>query len=104
MITVLDKRQLSFKVSANSVAPNTPIPCIDKNGNFIYLTIEEISEGLWVSDNESNQVSKPQEGLKVWTEKGFTPIKYVIRHPIRTPLKRVLTDRGYVDVTDEHSL
>jgi hypothetical protein len=42
--------------------------------------------------------------LRVWTEKGFTPIKFVIRHPIRTPLKRVLTHTGCVDVTDEHSL
>ena len=104
LITVLDKRQLSYKVSANSVAPNTPIPCIDENGKFMYLTIEEISEGLWVSDDEKNEVSKPLKGLSVWTEKGFTKIKYVIRHPIRTPLKRVLTHTGCVDVTDEHSL
>ena len=39
-----------------------------------------------------------------WTEKGWTPIKFVIRHPIRTPLKRVITHTGSVDVTDEHSL
>lgn len=104
MITVFDKRQLAYKVSCNSVSPNTPIPCMDKDGNFMYLTIEEISEGLWVSDDEKNQVSKPKEGLLTWTEKGWTPIKFVIRHPIRTPLKRVLTHTGCVDVTDEHSL
>lgn len=104
MITVLDKRQLSYKVSANSVAPNTPIPCIDADGTFMYLTMEEISDTLWVSDDDLNEVSKPRKGLSVWTEKGFTPIKYVIRHPIRTPLKRVLTHTGCVDVTEEHSL
>lgn len=104
MITVLDKRQLSYKVSANSVAPNTPIPCIDADGTFMYLTMEEISDSLWISDDDSNEVSKPRKGLSVWTEKGFTPIKYVIRHPIRTPLKRVLTHTGCVDVTEEHSL
>jgi len=104
MITVLDKRQLSYKVSANSVAPNTPIPCIDADGTFMYLTMEEISDSLWISDDDLNEVSKPRKGLSVWTEKGFTPIKYVIRHPIRTPLKRVLTHTGCVDVTEEHSL
>lgn len=104
LITVLDKRQLSYKVSANSVAPNTPIPCIDADGTFMYLTMEEISDSLWLSDDDSNEVSKPRKGLSVWTEKGFTPIKYVIRHPIRTPLKRVLTHTGCVDVTEEHSL
>jgi len=104
MITVLDKRQLSYKVSCNSVSSNTPIPCIDENGKFMYLTMEEISDGLWVTDNEKNQVSKPKNGLLVWTEKGYTKINYVIRHPIRTPLKRVLTHTGCVDVTEEHSL
>ena len=104
LITVLDKRQLSYKVSANSVAPNTPIPCIDGEGKFMYLTMEEISGGLWISDDEKNEVSHPKKDLSVWTDKGYTKIKYVIRHPIRTPLKRVLTHTGCVDVTDEHSL
>jgi DNA polymerase elongation subunit (family B) len=104
LITVLDKRQLSYKVSANSVAPNTPIPCIDGDGKFMYLTMEEISGGLWISDSEKNEVSHPKKDLSVWTDKGYTKIKYVIRHPIRTPLKRVLTHTGCVDVTDEHSL
>lgn len=103
-ITVLDKRQLAFKISANSVSSVTPIPCMDEDGNFMYLTMEEISNGDWISDDEKNQVSKPKKGLLTWTEKGWTLIKFVIRHPIRTPLKRVLTHTGCVDVTDEHSL
>lgn len=103
-ITVLDKRQLAFKISANSVSSVTPIPCMDEDGNFMYLTMEEISNGDWISDEEKNQVSKPKKGLYTWTEKGWTLIKFVIRHPIRTPLKRVLTHTGCVDVTDEHSL
>jgi DNA polymerase elongation subunit (family B) len=104
MITVFDKRQLAFKVSCNSVSSNTPIPCIDEDGKFMYLTMEEISDGVWISDDEKNQVSKPKKGLSVWTEKGYTKINYVIRHPIRTPLKRVITHTGCVDVTEEHSL
>ena len=39
MNDVLDKRQLAYKISANSVASTTPIPC-RLNGNFIYKTIE----------------------------------------------------------------
>lgn len=104
MITVYDKRQLAYKVSCNSVSSNTPIPCIDEYGKFMYLTMEEISDGVWISDDDKNQVSKPKKGLSVWTEKGYTKINYVIRHPIRTPLKRVLTHTGCVDVTEEHSL
>ena len=101
---VYDKRQLSYKVCANSVSATTPIPCRDKDGNIIYRTIEELSDGNWISDNENNQVSSSIPGLMVWTEKGFTTIKCVIRHPVRTPLKRVSTFYGIVDVTDEHSL
>lgn len=104
MITVYDKRQLSYKISCNSVSSNTPIPCIDKDKKFMYLTMEEISDGSWITDSENNQVSKPKKELSVWTEKGYTKINYVIRHPIRTPLKRVLTHIGCVDVTEEHSL
>ena len=104
MITVYDKRQLSYKISCNSVSSNTPIPCIDKDKKFMYLTMEEISDGSWITDSENNQVSKPKKELSVWTEKGYTKINYVIRHPIRTPLKRVLTHTGCVDVTEEHSL
>lgn len=106
MVNVLNAKQLALKVSANSVVPNTPIPCrID--GVFQYKTIEELSNGDWKDDEEnSNQFSSPIPKLEVWSDVGFTPVKYVMRHPLneKDKLTRVLTHTGCVDCTEDHSL
>ena len=100
---VLDKRQLAYKICANSVAATTPIPCkID--GKFIYKTIEEISKGDWERINEEQEVSTPIDNIEVWSDKGFTKPKFVMRHPKSENLFRVNTHTGCVDCTGDHSL
>ena len=103
LLDVLDKRQLAFKVSANSVSATTPIPC-KINNVFVYRTIENISKGDWVAINEEQEISTPIDNLLVWSDKGFTKPKYVMRHPEEKPLKRVVTHTGIVDCTEDHSL
>lgn len=102
---VLNAKQLAVKVSCNSVAANTPIPCLTSDG-FRYLQIEELFDTSKSStDDDGNEVCSPLfPDAKVWTEKGWTSIKYVIRHKAREPLVRVSTGTGCVDVTPEHSL
>lgn len=100
---VLDKRQLAYKVSANSVRGTTPIPC-RINGNFIYKTIEEISIGDWKFINDEQEISTPIKNLEVWSDLGFTKPKYVMRHKMENPLYRVNTHTGSVDCTGDHSL
>lgn len=100
---VLDKRQLSYKISANSVSATTPILC-EFNGLIVYKTIEELSQGNWVRINEDQEVSSPIIGIKVWSDKGFTTPKFVMRHPQEQPLKRIITHVGMVDCTEDHSL
>ena len=102
-ITVLNKRQLAYKVSANSVGGYTPILC-KKNGHIVYLTIEELSKGDWSRINHEQEVSTPIENVYVWSDKGFTKPKFVMRHPQEKPLNRVITHTGLVDCTDDHSL
>lgn len=102
-ITVLNKRQLAYKVSANSVGGYTPILC-KKNGHIVYLTIEELSKGDWSRINDEQEVSTPIENVYVWSDKGFTKPKFVMRHPQEKPLNRVITHTGLVDCTDDHSL
>lgn len=100
---VLDKRQWAYKISANSVAGPTPIPCrID--GEFTYKTIEEVSKGNWKRINEEQEVSEPIDNLEVWSDMGFTKVKYVMRHPKTEDLYRVNTHTGCVDCTGDHSL
>ena len=100
---VLETRQLALKISSNSVPGNTPIPCLINN-RFEYRTIEELANTkTWKIDNDQNQVSEPLPNIKVWSDVGWTDIKFVIRHPIKK-LIRVLTHTGCVDCTSEHSL
>ena len=100
---VLDKRQLAYKICANSVAATTPIPCkID--GKFIYKTIEEISKGDWERINEEQEVSTPIDNIEVWSDKGFTKPKFVMRHYTNEILNRIITDLGVVICTNDHSL
>ena len=100
---VLDKRQWAYKISANSVASTTPIPC-KINGKFIYKTIEEISKGNWNRINEEQEVSEPIDNLEVWSDMGFTKVKFVMRHYTYDILKRIVTDSGIVTCTNDHSL
>lgn len=100
---VLEKRQLSYKICANSVSSTTPIPC-KINGLFIYKTIEELSNGDWKRINEEQEISSPVDGLEVWSDLGFTKAKYIMRHPKTEKLFRVNTHTGCVDCTGDHSL
>ena len=100
---VLDQRQLALKVSANSVPGETPIPCkIDEK--FCYRTIEQLSLGNWSKDNEGNELATPIPNLQVWSDKGFTKVKYIFRHVQNTKIKRINTHIGCVDCTEHHSL
>ena len=151
---VLDKRQLAYKISANSaygatgvrrgylpcmpvamtttalgrrniekvaniipekyggnliygdtdcVLPDTPV-LISNNGNIEYMTVEELSDGNWKPTVTGKEMSKPKKGLLVWSDKGFTKIKDVIRHAIVKPLIRVTTHVGSVECSLDHSL
>lgn len=102
-LVVWDKYQLALKISANSVACDTPIPC-KIHSIFHYLTIEELGNGEWIDDENGNQICPSREGLEVWSDVGFTKVKHVIRHPVDKPLKRVVTHTGIVDCTEDHSL
>jgi len=100
---VLHQRQLSYKVSCNSVESVTPIPCIH-NENFVYYTIEELSKGDWVFINEEQEVSTPLDNLYIWSDNGYTKPKYIMRHETNDKLFRVNTHTGLVDCTGDHSL
>ena len=87
----------------DSILPDTPV-LIFNNGNLEYMTVEELSNGNWNHTITGKEISKPKAGLLVWSDKGFTEIKEVIRHAITKPLIRVTTHVGSVDCTLDHSL
>lgn len=154
LIDVLDKRQLSYKVSCNSmygimgvrkgylpfmpgamcttfmgrenieivattipekyggelvygdtdtVLASTPV-LILKNEKICYTTLENLSSGNWEKTITGKELSSPIEGIKVWSDQGFTEIKYVMRHAIEKPLIKVTTHTGNIICTLDHSL
>ena len=115
--TAVGRRQLLFAKSTvendfgatvvygDSVASYTPV-MVRIHGNINILRIDQLDaygQG-WMpyGDKELCELN----GVESWTEKGWTPVKNIIRHRLVDGKKmmRVLTHSGVVDVTDDHSL
>jgi DNA polymerase elongation subunit (family B) len=114
--TVLTKAEYVY---GDSVASYTPIyilppPGVDVQQSILCIAIDELADkygnGLWVrcldKGRETKEICVLKPGVKTWTEKGWTPLKCVIRHDLAAHKKmiRVMTPMGLVDVTDDHSL
>ncbi|WP_275040537.1 DNA polymerase domain-containing protein [Natronorubrum bangense] len=74
----------------DSVPMNEPILIRDENGSIDIVEIQEL-------DGRDGDV-------EVWTEKGFTRVKRVIRKPNRKKLYTIRTKKGVVHATEDHSL
>lgn len=89
-------------VYGDSVTGNTPL-ILRVAGKVVVKTIGEL-EGAWEPYGEGKEAFVPREvGVEVW-HGGFTRILRVIRHRVSKPLVRVVTRRGLVDCTLDHSL
>lgn len=95
-------------VYGDSVTGDTPLLVADSPFSVPrFETIESLGHykgwGAWRKCKES-QV--PQEPIYIWTERGWTQIKYIMRHRLAPEKKlyRITTRSGFVDVTSDHSL
>ncbi len=72
------------------------------------IRIDEIGQAdVWTTHHDTKEaIDLSGSGLQVWTERGFTPIKRIIRHRLHPSKKlyRILTHTGVVDATEDHSL
>ena len=98
-------------IYGDSVTADTPILLLNSSGNIEIKTIEEIGI-IWKDyqqfkcDDES-LTDKQQDDMinyKVWTDKGWSNIKRVIRHKTNKKIYEILTHTGIVKVTSDHSL
>jgi intein/homing endonuclease len=87
----------------DTISPYTPVLILKDNVRY-YMTMEELSDGNWEKTVTGKEMSRPKEGIKVWSDQGFTDIKYVMRHAIKKPLIKVTTHTGTVVCTLDHSL
>ena len=93
----------------DSVIGDTPLLLRNKKTkNILIKSINEISNN-WIKMDEKGKEEKESSEIndfEIWTEKGWTNIKRVIRHKLNQDKKllRITTHSGSVVVTDEHSL
>ncbi len=99
-------------IYGDSVVSDTPVLLRDKNTKQVYIkTIDSISDN-WKEYPEfkllDNSVrldkSFATTHLQIYSDKGWTDIKKIIRHKTNKKIYRVLTHTGCVDVTEDHSL
>ena len=97
-------------IYGDSVTKNTPVLLRYKDEIKI-MKIEDIGK-TWKDYNQfkSDDITlkeKQQDdniNLEVWTDKGWSKIKRVIRHKTPKEIYRICTHTGVVDVTEDHSL
>ena len=100
-------------VYGDSVAEYTPV-YVRVDGRYLDIcTISDLANkyggGAWTACREEGKQDKEfceLHNIESWTEKGWTKLLRVIRHPLASHKKliRIVTGTGLVDVTDDHSL
>ena len=101
-------------IYGDSVLKDTPILLRDPTTKQIHIkTIESICDTTEFVEYPKFKLFDQSIRLKkmyaltnyeVWSDKGWNPIKKVIKHKTNKKLYRVLTHTGCVDVTEDHSL
>lgn len=88
----------------DSVTGDTPL-ILQKNGKGVWLCRIDELEGSWSTYHDTKE-AVDMSGVSVWTERGWTPIRRLIRHRLAPTKKlfRILTHTGVADVTEDHSL
>ncbi|MGI0015857.1 MAG: LAGLIDADG family homing endonuclease, partial [Nitrososphaera sp.] len=97
----IDKcREIGIEVVySDSVLPDTPIVIRRKDRSIDIVPIESLIPKTH-TPNRYDKFGK----LEVLTESGFSRIKYAYRHKVKKKGYRILTRKGYVECTEDHSL
>lgn len=98
-------------VYGDSVTGDTPILCRATYDNgeskIFYRPIDQLHDrvSMWATYDESGKeyLLRPKN-LEVWSDKGFTPIKHIMRHKTKKRVFRITTHTGVIKVTEDHSL
>jgi DNA polymerase elongation subunit (family B) len=88
-------------VYGDSVTGDTPI-LILKKGIEEYVSISDLFQDE--NDDFEKHYKIPEILTKVWSDKGFTEIKYVMKHRTKKRIFCIVTTSGIIKVTEDHSL
>lgn len=90
-------------IYGDSVTGNTPILIRRKKTPQHFIRIEDLPCSSW-EEERGKEVAEPEDDLEIWSDKGFTSIKKIIRHYTTKRIHRIRTSLGTVRVTEDHSL
>lgn len=102
----LEEKYKAKIVYNDSVAEYTPI-LVKFNGWTQWIEIRQLFEldiPKKFLDRGDVKERYLVEGIEIWSDKGWTKIKEIIRHEVSKRMFRVKTGSGSVDVTEDHSL
>ena len=96
-------------VYGDSVTGDTPLvlrKTLENGEKDIFIrTISQIKTGMLLWKKEHGKEYCVNFGnIEVWSDKGFTKIKHVMRHKTKKRIFRITTHTGVVKVTEDHSL
>lgn len=91
-------------IYGDSVTGDTAL-VLRQAGKLLTRRIDEVvmQEEAWQSYH-GDKDAVTLDGIEVWTEAGWTPVRRVIRHRCGKPIYRVFGMGFEVDVTEDHSL
>jgi len=84
----------------DSITGDTPLTLKSPNGQIIVKNIEDLTTDFI----QEGVKEYGQTDYEIWTDKGWTRIKHIMRHKTIKKMFRILTHTGCVDVTEDHSL
>jgi DNA polymerase elongation subunit (family B) len=92
-------------VYGDSVTGETPVLVRDLRFGPRYVQIKNLGQD-WEDDYHGDKEISSNffAGLQVWSDKGWTDVRSIIRHKCHKRIMRVITNTGLVDVTEDHSL
>jgi DNA polymerase elongation subunit (family B) len=102
-----DARCETKVVYGDSVTGDTPVFLMENDNKSIKRIDECMDASEWLSYHTTKEaIDLSDKNISVWTDKGFTKIKRIIRHRLAPNKKlfRILTHTGVVDATEDHSL
>ena len=90
-------------VYGDSVAGYTPLLVRQLGHRCWYTTFDQLADELeWIPRADGKETAEFQG--EVWSDAGWTRLERLIRHASPPALVRILTSKGVVDVTADHSL
>lgn len=89
-------------IYGDSVSYSTPILLRDNNNNYIIKSIGHLAKNI--KKYTCDKLQDDNVVYHVWSDNGWTKIRRVIMHHTNKKMYKITTNKGYVEVTEDHSL